>query len=107
MRESKAEKIISNMQILHTWASFALEKDLYFFEEDHFMKIMEWTEEVIDALETSKPVRPEKGGYMFRAWECGRCHEVVGIVGDDQRDQYCRTCGNKVDWTGISRQTKK
>ena len=107
MRESKTNKMINNMKILHTWASFALEKDLHFFEEAHFRNIMEWSQEMIDMLEASKPVRPEKGGYMGRAWGCGRCHEVVGIVGDDPRDQYCRHCGRKVDWTGIDGGTKK
>ena len=41
------------------------------------------------------PVRPIKNG---RVWECGACREILGIVGDDRLDKYCRTCGRKADW---------
>ena len=43
----------------------------------------------------NSPVKPIKNG---RAWECGKCNQILGIVGDDRLDSYCRSCGVKADW---------
>jgi hypothetical protein len=48
--------VISHLQIIHTWATFALEQDVNFFNEKHMEKIAEWIEEALDLLkeETKK-----------------------------------------------------
>ena len=46
-------------------------------------------------LQEISPVKPVKHG---QAWECGKCNTILGIVGDDRLDRYCRSCGTKVDW---------
>lgn len=44
------EKVISHLQIMHTWAAFALEKDLQFFTEKHMESITAWTDEALELL---------------------------------------------------------
>lgn len=48
------EKMISHLQIIHTWATFALEQDENFFNEKHMQKIAEWTKEALDLLKEEK-----------------------------------------------------
>ena len=43
-----------------------------------------------------QPMKPER---FLNAFECGVCHTIVGIAGDDEFDNYCRFCGKAVDWT--------
>lgn len=52
-------------------------------------------EDFISLLKEQEPVAPVLVGRM---WECGKCHAPVGIFMDDQRDQFCRTCGRSVKW---------
>ena len=48
-------------------------------------------------LQEITPVKPIKRG---NAWECGKCNQILGIVGDNRLDSYCRSCGTKVNWDG-------
>ena len=54
--EGKREpgEIISHLQIINTWASFALERDINFFNEAHLKKMTEWTEDAIDLLKQNE-----------------------------------------------------
>ena len=45
------EKIITHLQIIHTWAEFARERDLQFFTAKHLDKIVQWTDDAINLLE--------------------------------------------------------
>ena len=51
-----------------------------------------------DALALLKEQEPVSPVLVGRMWECGKCHAPVGIFMDDQRDQFCRTCGRSVKW---------
>lgn len=53
---------------------------------------------MLDALKLLKEQEPVAPVLVGRMWECGKCHAPVGIFMDDQRDQFCRTCGTKVKW---------
>ena len=44
------DDVISHLQIMHTWATFALQNDIYFFNEAHMKSIAEWTMDAIDLL---------------------------------------------------------
>ena len=44
------DDIISHLQIMHTWAKFALEKDQNFFNDSHMKSIAKWTVETIAVL---------------------------------------------------------
>lgn len=92
---AEKELVITHLQIIHTWADFAREKDLQFFTKKHLEDIAQWSEDAINLLKEQEPVAPVLVGRM---WECGKCYAPVGIFMDDQRDQFCRTCGTKVNW---------
>ena len=63
------KKAIDHLQIMHTWATFALEKDQNFFTEKHMEHIAEWTEDTlalineqqtrIDVLESLRRIEQE------------------------------------------------
>ena len=42
--------VISHLQIIHTWAEFALERDLQFFTEKHLEEIAQWTDDALKLL---------------------------------------------------------
>lgn len=44
------DEVISHLQIIHVWASFALEHDLNFFNEKHLKSIAEWTDDALELL---------------------------------------------------------
>ena len=45
-----AEKTITHLQIIHTWADFAFKKDINFFNEKHMKSITEWTSDAIKLI---------------------------------------------------------
>jgi len=47
-------EIVSHLQIINTWASFAIERDINFFNEAHLKKMTEWTEDAIDLLKQNE-----------------------------------------------------
>ena len=116
MKHRSKENVIAHLQIIHTWAEFARERDLQFFTPKHLEDIAQWSDDAITLLkeqeeahkilvETAdemyamlkeqKAVKPVLVGHM---WECGNCHAPVSIYLDDRRDDFCRKCGRKVQW---------
>lgn len=49
------KEVISHLQIMHTWAEFALEKGVELFDAKHLESIVEWTEEALDLLKQFEP----------------------------------------------------
>ena len=49
-------KVISHLQIIHTWAEFALERDLQFFTEKHLEEIAQWTDDVLKLLKEQESI---------------------------------------------------
>ena len=49
-RMSDRETVISHLQIISTWASFARERDLQFFTEKHLENITQWVEDALKLL---------------------------------------------------------
>lgn len=49
------KEVISHLQIMHTWADFAMEKDINYFTNYHFMKIVKWMEEALELLKQFEP----------------------------------------------------
>ncbi len=43
-------EVISHMQIIRTWADFALEYDAIFLNKEHFESITKWIDEVLELL---------------------------------------------------------
>lgn len=44
------ESVITHLQIIHTWASYAREHNLYFFTMKHMDSIIAWTDEALALL---------------------------------------------------------
>ena len=47
---SDRKTVITHLQIIHTWAKFARERDLQFFTPKHLENMAEWTDDAIELL---------------------------------------------------------
>ena len=47
---SNRESVITHLQIIHTWAEFARERDLQFFTAKHLEDIAQWSDDAIALL---------------------------------------------------------
>lgn len=54
------ETVKTHLQIIHTWAKFARERDLQFFTPKHLEDIAEWTDDAINLLKEKDAVEPKK-----------------------------------------------
>lgn len=45
------ETVITHLQIIHTWAEFARERDLKFFTKKHLEDIAQWADDTIELLQ--------------------------------------------------------
>ena len=43
-------EVISHLQIIRTWADFALEYDALFFNKKHFESITKWVDDALELL---------------------------------------------------------
>ena len=44
------ESVITHLQIIHTWAKFARERDLQFFTAKHLEDIAQWADDALELL---------------------------------------------------------
>ena len=44
------ETVITHLMIIHTWASVARERDIYFFTERHLEHITQWVDDALKLL---------------------------------------------------------
>jgi len=119
------ETVITHLQIIHTWAEFARERDLQFFTPKHLEDIAEWSADALEllkeqnglmlALEQSnaaneylnaeverltgllkeQEVVESKTGH-WNGSECSNCHAIfVRSVFD--KPEYCSHCGAKME----------
>ena len=44
------ETVITHLQIIHTWAEFARERDLQFFTKKHLEDIAQWADDALALL---------------------------------------------------------
>lgn len=44
------ESVITHLQIIHTWADFARERDLQFFTPKHLANMAQWATDAINLL---------------------------------------------------------
>ena len=84
------ETVITHLQIIHTWAEFARERDLQFFTPKHLEDIAEWTD---DALELLKEQEAEwlEVDDKHDAFDCSNCGAMAG-----RKCLYCPGCGAKM-----------
>ena len=50
MKMPDRENVITHLQIIHTWAEFARERDLQFFTAKHLEDIAQWSDDAIALL---------------------------------------------------------
>jgi hypothetical protein len=50
------ETVITHLQIIHTWAEFARERDLQFFTTKHLEDIANWSDDAIALLKEQEAV---------------------------------------------------
>lgn len=62
------KEVISHLQIMHTWADFALKKGLNFFADKHLKDIAEWTTGALELLKEQEPVRCENCKHWVGGW---------------------------------------
>ena len=94
------EDVLTHLRIMHTWATFALEKKQNFFTSNHMKNIAQWTE---DALALLKEQEPKTGkwipckapiypyGYDVKCSECGL------QMGSTFGYHYCPKCGARME----------
>lgn len=79
------ENVISHLQIIHTWAEFARERDLQFFTPKHLEDIAQWSDDALNLLKEQKAV--------VRCCDCkhwdSQCHSCEHFDGIMQPDFYC------------------
>lgn len=88
------ENVITHLQIIHTWAEFARERDLQFFTPKHLENIAEWTDDALELLKEQEPVKPIPPEDELSLYRCGKCHHPLFRC----VDKYCSRCGRSVKW---------
>ena len=103
------DDVISHLKIMHTWASFALEHDKYFFNEKHMEAIAKWTLETIDLLKEQEAEwiygEDETGAD---GWHCSYCgffepwfYEFTDDIDFIRFYSFCPSCGRRMtSYTG-------
>ena len=91
------EIVITHLQIIHTWAEFARERDLQFFTTKHLADIAQWSDDAVNLLkeQNAKPV--EVCGQMFTV-KYGHCPTCGKGMDSDTYPHWCGFCGQAVKW---------
>ena len=80
MGMSDRESVITHLQIISTWASFARERDLQFFTAKHLEDIAQWLD---DAIALLKEQESEEKRILKIVWDI--LHS--GVSTDTEADQ--------------------
>ena len=90
--------VITHLQIIHTWASYAHERNLQFFTRKHLEDIAQWSDDAINLLkEQEAVVHPEPSCEMTYITNC--CCDLCGVQ-LIREDNFCRCCGKRIEWEG-------
>ena len=97
------ETVITHLQIIHTWAEFARERDLQFFTAKHMEDIAQWADDALKLLKEQEPILLENQhkpyGISTNAnspWisRCPRCGKKI----EGKQTRFCKYCGQAVKW---------
>lgn len=84
------ELVITHLQIIHTWASYAHERNLQFFTRKHLEDIAQWSDDAINLL---KEQESKKGSWDYGT-QCSVCKGTIIPPKDrDVRVNFCPWCG--------------
>lgn len=96
------ESVITHLQIIHTWATFARERDLQFFTEKHLKDIAQWAVDAIELLKEQDAVEPKqvdlygKDEWWGLVCVCPDCK--AEWMSDKADTHFCPKCGRSVKW---------
>ena len=88
------DSVETHLMIIKTWASFALKKDINFFEPAHFRDVVRWVGDALELLKAQEAVKPKSIDYV---WHCGNCNEFLSSI-ESHRIHFCSNCGKAVKW---------
>lgn len=104
------ETAITHLQIIHTWAEFARERDINFFTAKHLEDIAQWADDAIALLkeQEAKPIvrkqckKEHADGSIdyFAEWYCPHCKLLILRGFDNPSIKFCYKCGKPVLWEG-------
>ena len=83
------EDVLTHLRIMHTWATFALEKKQNFFTSNHMKNIAQWTEDALALLKEQ-----EAYGWRLCSDELPENNDevlVTYIVNGNQKKRYVET----------------
>ena len=83
------ELVITHLQIIHTWADFARERDLQFFTKKHLKDIAQWSEDAINLLKEQVSV--------VLCMDCK--HWIPGTIDDNDNFNQPRCKRNGGGWS--------
>ena len=79
------EIVITHLQIIHTWAEFARERDLQFFTAKHLEDMAQWSDDAISLLKEQETVVRCKD---CKHWWYGNYCDKHG-KGQENADWFC------------------
>lgn len=97
------ETVITHLQIIHTWAKFARERDLQFFTAKHLEDIAQWSDDALALLKEQEAVTE----YVIDDYQptCKACgfRPYAGYIPTlewmrERGFKYCPQCGQAVTW---------
>ena len=100
------ESVITHLQIIHTWAEFARERDLQFFTVKHLEDIAKWSDDAIELLKEQDTVEHACDILRANGWKeteplCSECDAVHVVMCKDctwweRKNEssygYCNAC---------------
>ena len=108
------ETVITHLQIIHTWAKFARERDLQFFTAKHLEDIAKWTDDAIELMNEqndkgmiSDAIHETAKQFRRTIVRCKDCRHAT-MTSDGKMCKYCamdtddfgdqRTVYHDADW---------
>ena len=91
------ENVITHLQIIHTWAEFARERDLQFFTPKHLEDIAQWSDDAIALLKEQEAQFVQNIGQQitFKSGLCPNCGKMLNTTCNKK---FCGDCGKAVKW---------
>ena len=97
--------VITHLQIIHTWVSYAREKGMVLSKQET-ASIEKWTADAIELLKEQEFIKPMVSVDTWICPKCGHTLESQELIDDKENPQvlvhelyeYCPNCGRKVKW---------
>lgn len=102
------ENVITHLQIIHTWAEFARERDLQFFTAKHLEDIAQWADDALELLKAQretidelisadkalKLLKEQEAANLYKCPNCGTWVSAENVVRCKDCIRYYANGGN-------------